>query len=308
MSVRKSTTLKLSLTLSACLLFSLAGCGGLPSTNHSLPASTPPTVAPTSSPATAGTPAPFNPYFNANMIGQVWTFTTDDGKCQTFVSPKAIPASNYYPAGTINMSITKPAGPTGTPCYWAATVQDAAIDFMLSPMADGSMHSPGWFFHSPDGLPSWWPCRTDPCSQEVKPSSANLPMPYMIVPPPDLQFGIPGSLHYRQVIDTGDTSYSEWNSEGQNWNDFTANAALFHAANQYWRTRFYMTDTGLAVSEQWEADCGHELWYFAPNVGLVRIESPNDGHPGGTATTCGDKFVPTISRPGPGFPVGQKLL
>lgn len=292
------------ISLAAVLLTVCVACGGRPQISH-IPQDVPPVPhVPPSGVAT--TPPPFNPYFNASMVGQVWTFTTDDGTCQTFISPKLIPASNYYPAGTLNMNISKPVGPAGTLCYWAATVEDAAIDFMLCPMADGRMNSCGWFFHSPDSLPVWWPCRTDPCSQEVKPTVAGSPMPYQIVPPPDLTMGIPGSLMMRRVIDSGDTAYTIWNAPGENWNDFTSGP--LHASNQYWRTRFYMTDTGLAVSEQWEADCGHELWYFAPNIGLVRIESPNDGHPGGTATTCGDKFVPTISRPGPGFPVGQKLL
>jgi hypothetical protein len=31
------------------------------------------------------------------------------------------------------------------------------------------------------------------------------------------------------------------------------------------------------VSEQFEGQCGHELWYFAPGFGLVKIESPYDG-------------------------------
>jgi hypothetical protein len=248
-----------------------------------------------------GTPPPFNPYFNSDMIGQTWALYTADGKCKTFFSVEQIPPSTYYPLGSINLHIAKLAGAAGQPCYWAATVPDAAIEFILSQMQNGAFNSPGWFFHAPDGLPSWWPCRTDPCSQEIKATIAVSPTPYQIVPPPDLQ--------HDQVIDSGDTAYTVWNAAGMNWTDFTS--GQFHASGQYWRTKFYMVNDPvwgwLAVSEQFEADCGHERWYWKAGVGLIRIESPNDGHPGGTATTCGDKFVPTIER-ATGFIPGQELL
>jgi hypothetical protein len=53
---------------------------------------------------------------------------------------------------------------------------------------------------------------------------------------------------------------------------------------EYFRTDFYLAavDTpiykGVAViSDQFEGICGHERWAFAPKLGIVQIESLNDG-------------------------------
>lgn len=219
-----------------------------------------------------------NTYFNSLMIGQIWTFQDSAGRL-TFYNLKQVPPSNYYPNGSINMNITKNDPNT----YWLIGVPDASIDFILTPMADSSYQSLGWVLYFPTTVPSWLPCHASPCSEEAQPPAGSA-TPYLIVPP--------ASLKLNQPLTT-ETSYNRWDSTGINLDSFISGAP---SAKVYWKTIFSLRSDGYAVSEQWEGDCGHEVWYFKAGLGLVRVESPNDGH-GVVGVTCpGNDPSTTINR------------
>lgn len=234
-----------SITLFFTLLF--VGCGG----------SLKPVAAPTASPTPAASAIPVNPYLNAAMIGQVWILRNADASCTTTYHVNAAPPSNYYPAGSIVLNITK----SSAFCYWAYGTDKASVDFVLSPLPDGSFRSMGWVAYFPTDVPDWSPYHVY-ASQVQTPAGALTP--YMIVPPP--------TLDANSSIVT-ETSYNRWDFNGQNFNSFVTGAP---AANVYWKTSFYMQGA-TAVSEQWEGICGHEKWTFAVNRGLISVEFPNDG-------------------------------
>jgi hypothetical protein len=200
-----------------------------------------------------------NQFFNSSMVGQVWIFQNADATCVTTIHVNAAPDSNYYPAGSIVLNITK----NKPECYWAYGTESASVDFLLSPMSDASYRSMGWVAYFPTVLPSWAPSHIY-ASQVQAPTGA--PTPYLIVPPPSLTVSNPMVT---------ETSYNRWDFNGQNFNSFVSGPPV---ANVYWKTSFYMQN-GNAISEQWEGVCGHEIWTFAANRGIVAIEFPNDGSP-----------------------------
>jgi len=202
---------------------------------------------------------PVNPYLNASMIGQTWVFQNADATCTTTYRLKPAPSSSYFPAGSIVLNITK----SSADCYWAYGTDQASIDFVLSPLADGSFNSLGWVAHFPGALPDWSPFHV--YSQQVQ-TPAGAATPYMIVPAPTLDAS--SSI----VIET---TYDRWDFNGQNFNSFISGPPV---ATVYWKTAFYVVN-GDAVSEQWEGVCGHEKWTFAPYRGLIAVEFPNDGSP-----------------------------
>jgi hypothetical protein len=200
---------------------------------------------------------PRNQYLNTGMIGQVWIFQNADASCTTTYHVNAPPASNYFSAGSIVLNITK----SSAACYWAYGTDKASIDFVLSPLPDGSFRSMGWISYFPTVLPDWSPFHVY-ASQVQTPAGS--PTPYMIVPPPALDAN-------SSIV--SETSYNRWDFNGQNFNSFVSGPAV---ANVYWKTAFYMQN-GNAISEQWEGVCGHEKWTFAPNRGLIAVEFPGDG-------------------------------
>lgn len=287
------------------LISCLVACGG--AQINRLPKDNPLPIQNTPTPPPPPVVAPVNPYFNTGMVGPTATFKTADGACTTFFTLQQPPPNNYYAPGTIDMFITKPTGAAGQNCYWFAGIADAFIHFNLSPDASGAFYSPG-FTQGYSGVQN--NC-VSPCTQELRTTAGNTVPPYMIVPPPGIQAG--------QTITVGPTAYDQYNAAGQlTWNNIIAPAS-FHAGNQYWSTTFYTqtddipavlvdgtpvlwkavvdpVDTMLACSDQTEAACGHERWCFKKNIGLVRIEPLNDGHPGVPVCNLG---LPTITRISP---------
>lgn len=231
------------------LLAALIGCGGNPagpapsSTGHASSIS--------------------SPYLNTSMIGQTWTFRSEDGLCTAWIQVLLPPPSNYYPPGSIMLRFTK----SSPQCYWGPGISAAWIDFVLSPSSDGSLFSMGWVAHFPDGLPIWAPYT--PYASEVKAPSGQ-PVPYMIVPPPSLAAG--QSLVY-------DTSYNRWDFNGDNFNSFVSGPPV---ANVSWKTVFTA-----GQSEQFEGACGHEIWTFIADRGIESIAFPNDRSAGCTANPSG---------------------
>jgi hypothetical protein len=110
---------------------------------------------------------------------------------------------------------------------------------------------------------------------DVIDNDPSLPPGYDIVPP-----ALSGTQHL--VFDTFVTGYSQ---DGLTFDDVIPPGSPLgtSTSGEFWRTEYYiewLDQPGFsgwaAVSEQWEARCGHEKWFFANNL-LLRVESPNDG-------------------------------
>lgn len=271
--------------LSAALMIGAASCGGgqfaatQPSRGSSLPGSAPVSSASLICLACPSVQPPIqqSDFFNSNMIGQQWTFVDPDGH-HTFYSLTAAPASDYFPVGSITMNITKDFAGT----YWWSGMPNASIDFVLSPNADGSYNSHGWVMYFGSTIPPSLPCHTTPCSEQVL-AIDGTSNTYQITPP--------ASLDATTTLITN-INYERWDQAGQTFNSITGGTPT--ATSIYWKTVFSIRSDGLAISEQWEGDCGHERWYFKRNVGLVAVESPNDGH--GTGANCSGQSTATITR------------
>jgi hypothetical protein len=193
------------------------------------------------------------------MIGQTWTFKSSDGLCTTWIDILPGPVSSYYPTGTINLHYSK----SSSQCYWDRGSTGTSIDFLVSPVKDGSFFSKGWVVY---GQVKW--CPFNPCSQEIqKPSSAPY-TPYMIIPP----------VNFTGTLDQT-TSYDrfDWPSSSANFQSFIS---MTPSATVYWRQRFIIDPvTGELTAEAWEGACGHERAKAKPGTGYYSIEDPNDGSP-----------------------------
>lgn len=236
--------------------------------------------------------------FSMSNIGQTWTFTNDYGDvCKMAVEfPQA---TNLEPDNSVvNINFTdtsQVAGRTGNTavihfnpggiksndrCYWMLNVHGAELWFPLHFEADGSSRSTSSVIYlrngcpwcSPDGKPS-----TDPYinSWQVVDTKPGMALPYFISPP---------------TVTTGDHFINETRvcatgGPGLTYDAVTPAPALCGPTDgEYWRTDFYIANVSTPVysgpaivSDQFEGMCGHELWYFAPGFGIVKIESPYDG-------------------------------
>jgi hypothetical protein len=288
---RKTLSLFLLLLLSI-----LIGCGG--SAQVRIPIDSP-------APHTTPTPAPVPQVtitaasvFSMSNIGQTWEFTNGYADvCKMAVEvPQAV---NVEPDDSeVDITLSDPtqiAGRTGDTavihfnpggiksndrCYWMLNVHGAELWFPLHFESDGSARSTSSVINLRNGCP--W------CGPDGKPSTApyiatwqvvdtqpGMAKPYMITPP---------------TISTGDhfiyeTRVCAAGGPGLTYDAATPAPALCGPNDgEYWRTDFYIANvstpvyTGPAiVSDQFEGMCGHELWYFAPGFGIVKIESPYDG-------------------------------
>ena len=75
-------------------------------------------------------------------------------------------------------------------------------------------------------------------------------------------------------------------------------------SGEYFRTDFYLANVDTpaysgptVVSDQFEDVCGHERWYFAPGLGIVQIDSINDGGEIKGNPVCTQFFQHQFSNP-----------
>lgn len=260
MAAEKSITLFVSVML-LCSFF--LACGGTPPKPQSSSATSVQVNSPIclACPPDTDPPPTGNPYLNTSMIGKTFTLQNDDHSCTTWIDVRQPPASDYYPSGSIMLHISKSA----PACYWSPGDPQASINFIVSPLGDGSLYSPGWVIYFGGAVPAWVPCHVSPCSSQVQ-APAGAATAYLFVPPAALDD------HTFQFIDT---SYDRWDQAGENFNRFISGDP---AANVHWKTAFYKKN-GLAVAEAWEGQCGHEIWSW-DLLGPKFIQFPNDGSPG----------------------------
>lgn len=208
--------------------------------------------------------------FNASMTGHQ-TFQNGYGQ-QTFIDVEKAPSSNFLAAGSVVWHYTK----TACGAYWAIGTCDAEVWFVLSPVSDGSWIAAASLISFPTDVPAW-AGHHQTTQNYVAPKGS--PTPYLIVPA--------GAVAGK--ADSRVTSYLRYDG----YDELTYNSVISGppVAQVFWRTDSYIEQvttpvySGPAlVSEQWEGTCGHEKWWFAPALGLVKVATLNDGSAGCVAT------------------------
>lgn len=241
--------------LASFLLLSLTiflGCGGVtrPVDGEVNPPATP-------TPVTVATPAPTptpaaNVYFNSSMIGQTWTFINGYGDTTTIIIEVPGSGSAVLP-GDVAWHYQK----SNARAYWNPGDADAELWFGLRQNADGSWSS----FHQLIKCSLCLPGHTEGSTDIVASRGG-----YLIAPDG------PG-------IDITSSYQPYWQMDVLTW-ESVINPNV--PGSIPWRTASYTEDvvtpiySGSAlVSEQWENCpdvCVHEKWYFAQNLGLVKVE------------------------------------
>ena len=249
------------------------GCGG----STSRPAATSPTPTAAATPFACAVGSPSSEcitgaqVFNGSMTGQM-TFQNGYGQ-QTFIDIEKAPASDFLAAGSMVAHYTK----TACGAYWAIGTCDAELWFVLSPVSDGSWTAAASLMNFPTDIPAWVGGHHQTTQDYVTPKG--MPTPYLIVPA--------GAVAGKR--DSRVTSYLRYDG----YDELTYNSVISGPplAQVFWSTDSYIEQvttpvySGPAlVSDQREGTCGHEKWYFAPGLGLVRVVSLNDGAAGCVAT------------------------
>lgn len=251
------------------LCIAAASCGGQ---NRPLPQDTPtPRAFPTPTPLTitAGS------VLNMGMIGQTWTFQNSFGDINTF-EIQAVPTQTACRGGNnLAIHMTKTIART----YWGLGADKAEVWSVLHQNDDGSWRIITNLINFPVGCP--WCTGAQGTSTplvftgEIFDNQPGMPLPYLISPP-----STSTSDHF-----INETRASATNDPGLIYNcTIPAGTLTGPTDGEYWRTDFYLAQvstpvySGTAiVSDQFESVCGHERWYFAPGLGIVEIDSPNDG-------------------------------
>jgi hypothetical protein len=203
------------------------------------------------------------------MIGQTWTFQNGFGAINTFDIQSAPPNAGCRDGDSLVVHMTKATKDT----YWQIGAEQAELWFVLNHSPDGSWRSTASLVNMPLGSLFSGPMII---SADVIDTQSGMPLPYMIAPPdtstPD------HFVNETRSLATGDPGLSYV------CNIPADQPLLGPNDGEYWRTDFYLAQvvtplyTGPAiVSDQYEGVCGHERWFFAPGLGIVEIESLNDG-------------------------------
>jgi hypothetical protein len=213
-------------------------------------------------------------------VGDVWTFVNGYGDTTTVTSEAPPDPVACHTGNNIIWHYRK----NNARAYWNPTVDGAELLFVLHQNSDSSWRSIASvisFPHSCAFCTGGWTEAT----YDVRDNPAGVPLPYQIIPP---------TLHA-----TDHTIAETLADAGGGTGISTLTCALTPDAlvaqpghGEEWRTEYYMEDvstpiyTGPAsVSEQWEncnADrtdvgCGHEKWWFAPGLGLVKVQQIDTG-------------------------------
>jgi hypothetical protein len=244
----------------------IVGCGG----NMSRPAVVAVSPTPAATPFTCAVSSTSSEcitgpeVFNASMTGKM-TFQNGYGE-PTFIDVENAPPSNFLTAGSVVMHITK----TACEAYWAIGTCDAETWFVLSPVSDGSWIAPAALINFPTDIPAWIGGHHQTTQDYVTPKGS--PTPYLVVPA--------GAVAGK--TDSRVTSYLRYDGYDELTYDSVISGPAI--AQVFWSTDSYIEQvttpvySGAAlVSDVREGSCGHEKWYFAPGLGLVKVVSLNDG-------------------------------
>lgn len=228
-----------------------------------------------SDPASSPTPTPVSitikasDILNMGMIGETWTFQNGNGAINTF-EIQAVPANAGCRDGN-NLAIHMTKTVTNT--YWQMGAPAAEVFTLLHQNPDGSWRATANLINMPQGSLFSGPMVV---TSDIIDNRPEMPLPYMIAP---------------MDTSTGQHFIFETRSSG------TGAQGLSYVCNipdgtplagpmdgEYWRTDFYIENVSTPlysgpaiVSDQFEGVCGHEKWYFAPNLGIVEIKPLNDG-------------------------------
>lgn len=255
--------MKVKALVLALLVIGLVGCGG--STSNPVPVTTS-----THDVTTASIPATDL----INMVGKTMHYTSDNG-CHTDIAVSLPPQDIVAGRGGVNVVYTY--AKDRPDCYWNVGITGAALQFVMHRYDDNIYRPTAMLMQFPEGCP--FPlCANRPkpvdVTVDVIDNDSSIPPGYDITPP-----ALSGSEHL--VFDTFSTGFGEYDLTFDNI--IPAGSPLGTSTGEFWRTEFYiqwLDQPGFsgwtAVSEQWEAHCGHEKWFFSGNV-PVRVESPNDG-------------------------------
>jgi hypothetical protein len=206
--------------------------------------------------------------------GDVWTFVNGYGDTTTIATEIAPDPVACRSGNNIIWHYRK----SQSRAYWNPGIQGAEILFVLHQNPDGSWRSTASVISFPltDYKVMTWDILDNP---------PGVPLPYQIAPP-RLHRG--DHLMYETLADAvGGPGL------------FTLNCVVPEGAltalpghGEQWRTEYYMEDLSTpiyagptSVSEQWEncaqsqtnVGCGHEKWWFAPDLGLVKVQQFNTG-------------------------------
>jgi hypothetical protein len=207
--------------------------------------------------------------FNMGMIGQTWTYINGNGAINTF-EIQAVPDGTACRSGNnLAIHMTKTTANT----YWQLGAAQAEIWFVLHQNDDGSWRSTASLINMPLGSLFSGPMVL---SSDVIDNQPGMPRPYMIAP---LDTATGQHFIYETRSSATGVSGLSYTCNVPDGTPLTG-----PSDGEYWRTDFYIESvstpmyTGPAiVSDQFEGVCGHEKWYFAPNLGIVEIQSLNDG-------------------------------
>lgn len=263
----------MKILVAVLVLLALVGCGGSKTAVQPTPTPIPtptPTPFPTPTPVAEQVTITADSVLNMGMIGQTWIFENALGMMNTFAIESAPSPAACRDGNNLVIHMTK--GDKDT--YWLMGADKAEIQFLLHQNSDGSWRSTASLINEPLGSTFNGPMVV---TYDVVDNQPGMPMPYMIAPPDtstgdrfvnetrSVTFGSPDTITYNCVIPSA----------------FPLTGPQDGA---YFRTDFYLAsvDTpiykGVAViSDQFEGICGHERWAFAPGLGIVQIESLNDG-------------------------------
>lgn len=170
---------------------------------------------------------------------EVWTFQNAYGDL-TFV--EIMP----QPDGSTVWHYTK----TADRAYWMVGGRQAELYFFLEKDGQGNWYSTGGHIIAPFGAP--WDATLMDLTYSVA-GDPGMPRPYLII-------------HADTTAPGLETTFPD-PDPGTRWGT--------HTGIEYVETPIYR---GLAlISDQFEGICVHEKWYFAPDLGLVKVDTPNDG-------------------------------
>lgn len=198
-------------------------------------------------------------------LGQTWTFRNGYGDL-LWITQQAATPSDYLPANALNWVFQKNA----CRAYWGAGICDALIHFVLVPQPDGSWTSPATLFDFPTQVPDYMNGHHMQTSNYLQVSG--MPVPYTIIP----ASATSGWLSYNP------TYYDRWDApDAYTFNSIVSGPL---ADRVRWNTTSYIENVSTPVysgpalvSEQFESNCIHEKWYFAPGFGLVKIVPLDNG-------------------------------
>jgi hypothetical protein len=213
-------------------------------------------------------------------IGERWTFVNGYGDTTT-VTTEAAPDPTACRTGR---NVIWHYRKSQARAYWNPGVEDAELLFVLHQEPDSSWRSTASVISFPRSC-AYCTGGWTKATWNILDNPAGVPAPYQIIPP-TLRRGdhLAFDTHADAMGGTGVFSLGCLVPDGQ--------LVALPGHGEQWRTEYYLEDVETpvysgtaAVSEQWEncnathtnPGCGHEKWWFAPGLGLVKVWQINSG-------------------------------